>query len=122
MEQERPVDKPIKNSSTKSKEEQRKKLAKQEKQHKETMDAKYGNWKHRCVIGPTKRKYLKYPEARYNPLAPMSGDLLVAALYAGSVDLSTTEEQMAREKQSMLQKQLDQQEQEELQRQRQQHP
>ena len=119
MEKERPVDKPIRNSSTKSKEEQRTKLAKQEKQHKETMDAKYGNWKHRCVIGPTKRKYLKYPEARYNPLAPMSGDLLVAALYAGSVDLSTTEEQMAREKQSMLQKQLDQQEQEELQRQRQ---
>ena len=52
------------------------------------MDTKFGDWRRRCVIGPTDRRYLKYPEARYNPLAPMSGDLLVAALYAGSVDLT----------------------------------
>jgi hypothetical protein len=97
MEQERPVDKPVKNSTTQSKEEQRQRLAKREKQHKEAMDAKYGHWKERCVIGPTKRRYLKYPEARYNPLAPMSGDLLVAALYAGSVDLSSVSRTSAAE-------------------------
>ena len=93
LQHERPVDKPIKNSSTKTKENQRIILQKKEKVHKEAMETKYGHWKSRCVIGPTKRKYLKYPEARYNPLAPISGDLLVAALYAGSVDLSQKEEQ-----------------------------
>lgn len=98
LEREKPVDKPVKNSTTQGREEQRRKLAKREKQHKETMDAKYGNWKERCVIGPTKRRYLKYPEARYNPLAPISGDLLVAALYAGSVDLSMMEEKISRER------------------------
>ena len=97
MEQERPVEKPVKNSTTQSKEEQRQRLARREKQHKEAMDAKYGHWKERCVIGPTKRRYLKYPEARYNPLAPMSGDLLVAALYAGSVDLSSVSRTSAAE-------------------------
>ncbi len=84
MEHERPPPKAPRGKEAK------KRLATQERQHKEAMDTKFGDWKRRCVIGPTDRRYLKYPEARYNPLAPMSGDLLVAALYAGSVDLGET--------------------------------
>ena len=51
--------------------------------------ARFGDWHQRCVIGHSEKRYLKYPEARYNPLASISGDLLVAALYAGSVDVES---------------------------------
>ena len=70
----------------------KKRLLKEQMQHKEAMAARFGNWRQRCVIGHSEKRYLKYPEARYNPLASISGDLLVAALYAGSVDLDSGKE------------------------------
>ena len=81
MEKEVAPPKPPKSSDDK------RRMEKEEKQHKDAMSAMFGDWKRRCVIGHTKKRYLKYPEARYNPICDISGDLLVAALYAGSVDL-----------------------------------